>query len=133
MDLDKPQPEVGAALGHAWRIAGRISRAVGRGLGTLLRWIFVEPLRRVYRTVLTPVGHVVRDVVLRPVAEAARLAGRAVGPILAAGRDAVRQARADLRRMFLGEPRPPVAVDRREPAGRDTRTLGSSTTALTKD
>ncbi|MFI1765934.1 hypothetical protein ACH41H_28280 [Streptomyces sp. NPDC020800] len=125
--------EVGAALGHAWRIAGRISRAVGRGLGTLLRWIFVEPLRQVYRTVLTPVGHVVRDAVLRPVAEAARLAGRAAGQMLAAGRDAVRQARADLRRMFLGEPRPPVAVDRREPAGRDTRTLGSSTTALTKD
>ncbi len=125
--------EVGEALGHAWRIAGRISRAVGRGLGTLFRWIFVEPLRRVYRTVLTPVGHVVRDALLRPAAEAARVAGRAVGQVLAAGRDAVRQARADLRRMLLGGARPPAAVDRREPAGRDTRTLGSSTTALTKD
>ncbi|GHI07773.1 hypothetical protein AQI88_34225 [Streptomyces cellostaticus] len=125
--------EVGEALGHAWRIAGRISQAVGRGLGTLFRWIFADPLRWVYRTVLTPVGHVVRDAVVRPVAEAARVAGRAVGQALSAARDTVRQARADLRRMLLGEPRPPAAVDRREPTGRATRTLGSSTTALTKD
>lgn len=73
--------EVGDALGHAWRIAGRISRAVGRVLGTLFRWIFVEPLRRVYRNVLTPVGHLVRDAVLRPAAEGARGGpGRPRGP-----------------------------------------------------
>ena len=107
--------ELGEALGHAWRVAGRISRAVGRGLGTLFRWVFAEPSRWVYRTVLTPVGHVVRDAVLRPVAEAARGAGRAVGQALGAARDTVRQARADLRRMLLGEPRPPAGVNRREP------------------
>ncbi|GGU75405.1 hypothetical protein GCM10010260_04370 [Streptomyces filipinensis] len=125
--------EVGDALGHAWRIAGRISRAVGRALGTLFRWIFVEPVRWVYRTVLTPVGHVVRDAVLRPVAEGARVVSRAVREALAGARDTVRQARADFRRMLFGEPRRPAAVDRREPQGPATRTLGGSTTALTKD
>jgi hypothetical protein len=125
--------EVGDALGHAWRIAGRISRAVGRALGTLFRWIFMEPLRWVYRTVLTPVGHLVRDAVLRPAAEGARVVGRAVREALTSARDTVRQARADFRRMLFGEPRQPVAVDRREPQGPATRTLGSSTTALTKD
>ncbi|MEU2717868.1 hypothetical protein [Streptomyces sp. NPDC007205] len=125
--------EAGDALGHAWRIAGRISRAVGRALRTLFRWIFVEPVRWVYLTVLTPVGHVVRDAVLRPVAEGARVLGRSVREALAGARDTVRQARADFRRMLFGEPRQPAAVDRREPQGPATRTLGSSTTALTKD
>ncbi|MEW2557928.1 hypothetical protein [Streptomyces griseorubiginosus] len=125
--------EVWDALGHAWRIAGRISLAVGRFLGTLLRWIFVEPVRWVYRTVLTPVGHVVRDVVLRPVAEAARSVGRITRAALASARETVREARADFRRMLFGEPRAREAVARREPTGADTRTLGSSTTALTKD
>ncbi|WP_426569524.1 hypothetical protein [Streptomyces canus] len=125
--------EVWDALGHAWRIAGRISLAVGRFLGTLFRWIFVEPVRWVYRTVLTPVGHVVRDTVLRPAAEAARAVGRAGRQALTAARESARQARADLRRMLFGEPREREAVARREPSARETRTLGSSTTALTKD
>ncbi|MET9835014.1 hypothetical protein ABZ078_38360 [Streptomyces sp. NPDC006385] len=125
--------EVWDALGHAWRVAGRISLAVGRFLASLFRWIFVEPVRWVYRTVLTPVGHVVRDLVLRPVAEAARSVGRVTRQALTAARDSVRQARADFRRMLFGEPRQREAVARREPPGRETRTLGSSTTALTKD
>ncbi|MBT2413146.1 hypothetical protein J7I94_21725 [Streptomyces sp. ISL-12] len=125
--------EVGAALGHAWRVAGYISLAVGRFLGTLLRWIFVEPVRWVYRTVLAPVGHLVRDYVLRPVAEAARGAGRAVRQGLASVRASVRQARADVRRALFGAPRQARPVDRREPSGAEARTLGSSTTALTKD
>ncbi|MGW2448170.1 hypothetical protein [Streptomyces sp. NPDC001675] len=125
--------ETAEAFRHAWRIAGRISRAVGRVLGTVLRWVFVEPVRWVYRTVLTPVGHAVRDLVLRPAAEAARAVGRGVREALAAARATVRQARADLRRTLLGEPGPPAAGDRREPGGRGTRTLGRSTTALTKD
>ncbi|MGY5044672.1 hypothetical protein ACWDE0_03280 [Streptomyces sp. 900105755] len=104
--------EIGEALGHAWRAAGYVARALGRVIGALFRWIFLEPARWVYRTVLTPVGHVVRDLVLHPVAEAARAIGRTV-----------RQARADLRRALFGEPRPPARVDRREPEGRDTRTL----------
>jgi hypothetical protein len=125
--------EIWDALGHAWRVAGRISLAVGRFLASLFRWIFVEPVRWVYRTVLTPVGHVVRDVVLRPVAEAARRVGRATRQALTAARESVRQARADFRRMLFGEPKQREAVARREPSGRETRTLGSSTTALTKD
>lgn len=125
--------EVGEALGHAWRIAGRISSAVGRLLGTLFWWIFVEPVRWVYRTVLTPVGHVVRDAVLRPAARAARSVGRAARQALAAARETARQTRADLRRMLFGESLPREAVGRREPSTGETRTLGRSTTALTKD
>ncbi|WP_225100915.1 hypothetical protein [Streptomyces sp. CoH27] len=125
--------EVGEALGHGWRIAGRILRAVGRVLAAFFRWIFVEPVRWVYRSILTPVGHVVRDVVLRPAAQGARAVGRAVRGALTSARDVVRQARADVRRMLFGEPRRPVAVDRREPQEPAARTLGSSTTALTKD
>jgi hypothetical protein len=125
--------EIGEALGHAWRIAGHISLAVGRFLGTLFRWIFVEPVRWAYRSVLTPVGHAVRDAVLRPVAEAARSVGRVTRQALASARESARQARADFRRMVFGEPRRARAVERREPTGRDTRTLGTSTTALTKD
>ncbi|WP_406416183.1 hypothetical protein [Streptomyces sp. NBC_01614] len=125
--------EIWEALGHAWRVAGRISLAVGRFLASLFRWTFVEPVRWVYRTVLTPVGHVVRDAVLRPAAEAARSVGRATRHALAGARESVRQARADVRRMLFGEPKQRETVDRREPLGRETRTLGSSTTALTKD
>ncbi|MEU0113636.1 hypothetical protein ABZ137_07855 [Streptomyces bobili] len=125
--------EVWDALRHAWRVAGHISLVVGRFLGTLLRWIFVEPVRWVYRSVLTPVGHVVRDVLLRPAAAAARAVGRTVRQSLAAARASVRQARADARRLLFGEPRQPWPVARREPSGRETRTLDSSTTALTKD
>ncbi|MFH9404331.1 hypothetical protein ACH4JS_31900 [Streptomyces sp. NPDC017638] len=125
--------EVQDALGHAWRIAGRISRAVGRALGTLLWWIFVEPVRWAYRTVLTPVGHAVRDAVLRPVAAGVRAVGRVAREALTTARDTVRQARAEFRRMLFGDPGQPVEADRREPVGRDTRTLGRSTTALTKD
>ncbi|MFG3072572.1 hypothetical protein ACGF0I_01975, partial [Streptomyces sp. NPDC048225] len=125
--------EVADALGHAWRIAGYVSRAVGRFLGTLLRWTVVEPVRWVYRSVLTPVGHAVRDGVLRPLAEAGRSAGRAARQALASARLSVRQARADVRRMLFGEPVRGQPVDRREPSGAETRTLGSSTTALTKD
>ena len=125
--------EVWDALGHAWRIAGHISLAVGRALGTLFRWIFVAPTSWVYRTVLTPVGHVVRDLVLRPAAEAARAVGRVTRQALTAARESARQARADFRRMVFGEPVQPQPVERREPMGDDTRTLGRSTTVLTKD
>ncbi|MFF0381636.1 hypothetical protein [Streptomyces sp. NPDC004286] len=125
--------EVADALGHAWRIAGRVSLAVGRALGTLFRWIFVEPARWVYRTILTPVGHAVRDAVLRPAARVAREVGRVTRLTLAAARDTLRETRRDLRRALFGDPRQPLAVDRREPSARDPRTLGDSTTVLTKD
>ncbi|MFJ7899378.1 hypothetical protein ACIQ6V_02460 [Streptomyces sp. NPDC096198] len=125
--------EVGAALGHAWRVAGHVSLAVGRFLKALFRWFFVAPGRWVYRTVLTPVGHLVRAVVLRPAAEAARGVGRAVRQTLAVARETARQARADLRRMLLGAaPQPQPGPSRELGEGR-ARTLGSSTTALTED
>ncbi|MFI7315893.1 hypothetical protein [Streptomyces venezuelae] len=125
--------EIADAFGHAWRIAGHISLVVGRFLGTLLRWIFVEPVRWVYRTVLTPVGHVIRDALWKPVAAAARSVGRTTRRALTSARDTVRQTRADIRRMLFGAPREAVPVARREPDTPETRTLGSSTTALMKD
>ncbi|MFE9921180.1 hypothetical protein ACFYQA_06260 [Streptomyces sp. NPDC005774] len=125
--------EIRNALGHAWRVAGYVSLAVGRFLRTLFRWVVVEPVRWAYTRVLTPVGHVVRDVVLRPAAEAARAVGRAVRQSLASARLTLRRTRADLRRVLVGEQGPERGENRREPIGGDTRTLGSSTTALTKD
>ncbi|WP_340379268.1 hypothetical protein U5640_29865 [Streptomyces sp. SS7] len=130
--------EVGDALGHAWRIAGHLSRAVGRFLAALFRWGVVQPVRWVYRTVLTPVGHAVRDAVLKPAAQAARAVGRATRQVLASARETARQTRADVRRLLFGEPRERAvrtrereAVLRREPTPLGTRTLDSSTTALT--
>ncbi|MET7679905.1 hypothetical protein [Streptomyces sp. NPDC005423] len=125
--------EVGGALGHAWRIAGYLSLAVGRVLGTLLRWILVAPASWFHRTVLRPVGHAVRDLVLRPAAEAARGAGRLGRQALGIARETVRQARADVRRLLLGEPVRRQPVPSREPNDAGTRILESSTTALTKD
>ncbi|MER5443344.1 hypothetical protein [Streptomyces sp. NPDC002790] len=111
--------EIRDALCVAWRIAGYVSRAVGRAL----RWLIVDPLRWVYRTVLTPAGHVVRDYVLRPLARVA-----------ASARAAARQARADVRRALFGTPpRPePQVSDQREPGGSQGRSLDGSTTALTQ-
>ncbi len=119
--------EVLDALGHAWRVAGQVSRAVGRALGALFRWTVAEPARWVYRSVLTPVGHAVRDTVLRPLAEAARGARRAGRQALRSARLSVRQARADLRRTLFGEPERVRPVDRREPSGAQPRTLEKRT------
>ncbi|MFJ6560874.1 hypothetical protein ACIQMV_13495, partial [Streptomyces sp. NPDC091412] len=116
--------EVADALGHAWRVAGWISLAVGRFLGAVLRRLVVEPVRWAYRRVLTPVGHAVGDAVLRPAARIARQVGHSARQALAAARDIARQARVDLRRALLGEPRP---VARREPVVAETRTLETRT------
>ncbi len=99
--------EVGAALGHAWRVAGYVSLAVGGALAAFFRWTVVEPARRVYRSVLTPVGHVVRDRVLRPVMEAARSVGRVTRDALHSVRVTVRQVRQDVRRALLDNPKTP--------------------------
>lgn len=125
--------EVGTALGHAWRVAGYISLAVGRALAAFFRWTFVEPTRWVYRSVLTPVGHGVRDAVLRPAGRAARAVAEVTREAIESARASVRKARADFRRMLFGGPKEPLLEHRREPTGPETRTLGSSTTALTKD
>lgn len=125
--------EVADALGHAWRIAGRISLAAGRALAALLRLLLVDPARWVHRAVLTPVGHALRDTLLRPAGRAARAVGRAARETSAAARETARQVRADVRRALFGEPVPKIPVEHREPPAAGTRTLGSSTTALTKD
>lgn len=125
--------EVAAAFGHAWRIAGHLSRAVGRGLKWLGWQLVGRPVRWVWRTVCAPVLHWVRDTVWAPVkraaVEAGRVAGAALGAAgrtvreaLAAARDTVRQARADTWRALVGGPP-------REPAPHPARTLGSTTTA----
>ncbi|MGW0930788.1 hypothetical protein [Streptomyces sp. NPDC002644] len=129
--------EVGEALGHAWRIAGRISLAAGRLLLRLLRWILVDPVRWVFRAVLAPAGRLVRDTVLRPLGRTVRAAGGGVRNAVAAARVTVRELRREVRTALFGSPRKapaaPLPRDRREPAGPGARTLGSSTTALTKD
>ncbi|OKI05375.1 hypothetical protein A6A06_07985 [Streptomyces sp. CB02923] len=120
--------ETGAAFAHCWRVAGYVSRAVGRFLGTLLRWILVEPFRWTYRAVLTPVGHAVRDGLWRPVRRAAGEAGRSVRRALTAARQSARQTRAEIRRALFGAPGRPeraaVPEPRREPSVPEARTLG---------
>ncbi|MFE2876182.1 hypothetical protein ACFXG6_09750 [Streptomyces roseus] len=92
---------LGQVLVWAWHVAGRIVRAVWRGV-RLVGWVLVGwPAAQVYRHVLTPVGHVVRDV------------WRTV-------RDTVREVRAEVRRALFGGPG-------REPARSRARTLGSTT------
>jgi hypothetical protein len=129
--------EVGQALGHAWRIAGRISLVVGRFLTRLLRWIFVDPCRWAFRAVFAPAGRFARDAVLRPAGRVVREAGRGVRKALVTARMTVREVRREMRAVLLGSPRAgraePAGEARREPTGPGTRTLGSSTTALTKD
>ncbi|MFG2716772.1 hypothetical protein ACGFW5_00460 [Streptomyces sp. NPDC048416] len=125
--------EIGAAFGHAWRAAGFVSRAVGRAVKWLGWNVVGRPVRWVYVTLLTPVGHAVRDAVLRPLGRAARAVGRAAGEAarsagraarqaLASARHTVRTARQDAWRALVGGPP-------REPAEHRARTLGSTTTA----
>ncbi|CAM5233506.1 Integral membrane protein OS=Streptomyces tendae OX=1932 GN=F3L20_26385 PE=4 SV=1 [Streptomyces tendae] len=92
---------------------------MGRALAAFFRWTLVKPARWVYRTVLTPVGHAVRDAVLRPVAEAARSVGRVTRDALRSVRVTARQVRRDVRRA-LGMPAGPAGIGTREkrPAGR---------------
>ncbi|WP_329420570.1 hypothetical protein [Streptomyces sp. NBC_01268] len=63
---------VGAALAWAWRIAGEVSRAVGRAVSWVLWHAVGRPLAWTYRVVLTPVGHWLRTYALHPAAEVAR-------------------------------------------------------------
>ncbi|MFF0216224.1 hypothetical protein [Streptomyces vinaceus] len=92
---------LGQALVWAWHVAGRIVRVVWRGV-RLVGWVLVGlPAAQLYRYVLTPVGHVVRDV------------WRTV-------RNTVREVRAEVRKALFGGPA-------REPARSRARTLGSTT------
>ncbi|WP_329398771.1 hypothetical protein [Streptomyces melanogenes] len=125
--------EVVDAFGHAWRIAGQVSRALGRGLKWLGWQLVGRPVRWVWRTVCAPVLYWVRDTLWAPVKRAAveagrvagaalRTAGRTAREALASARETVRQARADAWRALVGGPP-------REPAPHPARTLGSTTTA----
>ncbi|MEU3450934.1 hypothetical protein AB0H29_27485 [Streptomyces thermolilacinus] len=64
--------ELAAALAVAWRVAGYVSRAVGRALKWALWQTVGRPARWFYRSVCTPLGHFVRDAVWRPVHDAVR-------------------------------------------------------------
>ncbi|MGW7521287.1 hypothetical protein ACWGJ2_37495 [Streptomyces sp. NPDC054796] len=104
-------------LGHAWRAAGYVSRAVFRFAGRVLRWLFVDPAVWVWRHVVAPVGRAVREHVWRPSARAVRAAGRSAREVLAAARASVRETRAELRRALFGAPR----VEEREALPREGR------------
>ncbi|AYG82905.1 hypothetical protein DWB77_05095 [Streptomyces hundungensis] len=114
--------EIGHAIGHAWRVAGHLSRAIGRGLKWLAHTLVGRPTRWVYVVILTPVGHAVRDAVWRPAARAAREAGRAARQALTTARETVRTARQEAWRALVGGPP-------RERTEHRARTLGSTTTA----
>ncbi|MFG3494112.1 hypothetical protein [Streptomyces sp. NPDC047928] len=116
--------EIVAAVGVAWRIAGHVSRAVGRAL-KWLAWILVgRPAAWFYRNVCTPVGHVVRDALWRPARRAAAEAGRVARAALSSARETVRQARQDAWRALVGGSRRAEPV---EPGRARARTLGSTT------
>ncbi|WP_309050381.1 hypothetical protein [Streptomyces sp.] len=115
--------EIGAAFVVGWRVAGFVSRAVGRALALLARTLVGRPAAWFYRSVCTPVGHWVRDSLWTPARKAAAEAGRAVRGTLAAARATVRQARADAWRALVGGTRVPEAG---EPEVAKARTLGST-------
>ncbi|MFE2149405.1 hypothetical protein ACFXAO_05170 [Streptomyces lavendulae] len=92
---------LGRLLVAAWHLAGRISRALGRGLVRLWRGCVARPCAWAYRQVATPAGHLVRE-------------------IWRTARAAVREARAEVRRALFGAPP-------REPVRSRARTLGSTT------
>ncbi|MFC8274032.1 hypothetical protein ACFUJR_16175 [Streptomyces sp. NPDC057271] len=114
------------ALRVCWRVAGFVSRAVGRALAWVVRNLVGRPAAWFYRSVCAPVGHWVRDQVWAPARRAAVAAGQAAREGLAAARATVRQARRDAWRALVGGPRVTEPV---EPVVASARTLGSTTTA----
>ncbi|TXS13792.1 hypothetical protein EAO70_19405 [Streptomyces sp. adm13(2018)] len=94
----------------AWRVAGHVSRAVGRVLRLLAHHLIGRPAAWFYRGVCTPVVHLVRDALWRPARKAAAEAARAVSAALAAARAIVSAARIDARRALFGGPREPEPV-----------------------
>ncbi|MFG2328625.1 hypothetical protein ACGFMM_03280 [Streptomyces sp. NPDC048604] len=116
--------ELGDALVVGWRVAGYVSRAVGRGLKWLAWNLLGRPASWFYRGVCTPLGHFLRDSVWAPARTAAVEAGRAARAALASARDVVREARRDAWRALVGGPR---AAEAGEPVVSRARTLGSTT------
>ncbi|ORT61982.1 hypothetical protein BKD26_01865 [Streptomyces sp. CB03238] len=117
--------EIRDALVVAWRVAGYVSRAVGRALKWLAWNLVGRPVAWCYRNVCAPVGHALRDHLWRPVRKAAVEAGRATRAALASARETVRRARREAWRALVGGP--PVGRPG-EPAGAPARSLGSTTT-----
>ncbi|MEU4077314.1 hypothetical protein [Streptomyces venezuelae] len=116
--------EVGDALAVCWRVAGFVSRAVGRALKWVAWTVVGRPVVWAWRNVCTPVGHWVRDQVWAPARTAAVQAGRAAKEALASARAAVREARRDTWRALVGSARSPGSG---EPEVARARTLGSTT------
>ncbi|WP_434589421.1 hypothetical protein [Streptomyces sp. A5-4] len=128
--------EIAAAAGHGWRIAGYISRAVGRALKWLGWNLLGRPVRWAWLSVCTPVGHWVRDAGWAPAKRAAVEAGRGARAAVRAARETVRQARQDAWRALVGGARhevrtapEPAVADAREPLVSPARTLGGKTIA----
>ncbi|MGW6570115.1 hypothetical protein [Streptomyces sp. NPDC054975] len=118
--------EILDALRVCWRVAGYISRAVGRALKWIAWNLVGRPTVWAYRSVCVPVGHWVRDQVWAPARKAAVGARRVAREALASARATVRQARRDAWRALVGAPR---TTEPGEPVVASTRTLGSTTTA----
>ncbi|MGA5405996.1 hypothetical protein ACPCSC_01865 [Streptomyces lavendulocolor] len=118
--------ELRDAVVVAWRAAGYLTRAVGRGLRWLGWHLLGRPVAWCYRNVCTLAGHALRDHLWRPVRTAAAGAGRAGRAALASAAATVRRARRDAWRAPAGGP---AAGRAGEPAGVPARSLGSTTTA----
>lgn len=113
---------LGRVLVGAWHLAGRVSRALGRGLVWLWRGLVVGPAAWAYRHVATPVGNAVRRAAHRAHRRVLAPAGHTARAVWRTSRLAVREARADVRRALFGGPPG-------EPARSRARTLGSNTAA----
>ena len=118
--------EIAAAVGVAWRIAGYISRAVGRAIKWLAWNLVGRPVRWFYQSVCTPVGHARARHHLAPRQEGRRRGGPGRRGALQSARETVRQAARDAHGAAWRRPRP--ASQPVEPGVRQARTLGSTTT-----
>ncbi|WP_055599058.1 hypothetical protein [Streptomyces aureus] len=141
--------EVRDALALCWRVAGYVSRAVGRAVKWTVRTLVGLPLVWFWRSVCTPVGHWIRDHVWAPARRAAAAAGllaaaaaraaatagrvaketlagagHAAREALGSARAAVREARRDTWRALVGSVR---SSGSGEPEVARARTLGSTT------
>ncbi|MCX5390692.1 hypothetical protein [Streptomyces sp. NBC_00094] len=116
--------EIRDALAICWRVAGFLSRAVGRALKWVAWNLVGRPVAWAWTQVVRPVGRWVRDSVLAPARRAAVDTGRAVREALAAARATVREARRDAWRALVGGAR---MTEPGEPEVARARTLGSTT------
>ncbi|MEU4064092.1 hypothetical protein AB0F25_16935 [Streptomyces wedmorensis] len=138
--------EVRDALAMCWRVAGFVSRAVGRALKWVAWNLVGRPFAWAWTRVVRPAGRWARDHVWTPARRIAAATGRAAREALASARASVREALASTRatvREALGSARATVREARRdawralvggarmtepgEPEVARARTLGSTT------